>query len=134
MTQATADNAGTPRFCDDASTQRGALFHIADEASWNIERDASTYVSADFVRERFIHLSTSAQVAATAARYYSGRTDVCLLEIDIALVESKLRWENLVGGDELFPHLYAPLPRAAVVAEYALSWLGGKVQFIASAG
>jgi uncharacterized protein (DUF952 family) len=31
-------------------------------------------------------------------------------------VEPEIRYENLEGGDELFPHIYGRLDRAAVLA------------------
>jgi uncharacterized protein (DUF952 family) len=89
-----------------------SLFHIATRADWEAAGD--TYEPAAFAHEGFIHLSTAEQVARTAARFYSGVAGLVLLEIDGAAVAGELRWEGAHG--ELFPHLYAPLPRAAVVA------------------
>ncbi len=39
-----------------------------------------------------------------------------LLHIDANKVEATIRDENLDGGDELFPHIYGPLPVEAVVS------------------
>jgi uncharacterized protein (DUF952 family) len=65
----------------------------------------------------FIHLSTPEQVHLPANRLFRGRTDLLLLHIDPALLNSPLRWEPGVPTDPesmLFPHLYGPLPAAAV--------------------
>lgn len=66
----------------------------------------------------FIHLSTLEQVHLPANRLYRGRTDLVLLYIDAAALDSPVRWEPGVATDPesmLFPHLYGPLPASAVI-------------------
>lgn len=63
----------------------------------------------------FIHFSTSRQMQETAAKHFSGRTDLVLLTLDTArLPQDRLKWEPSRGG-QLFPHLYGPLDMAAVL-------------------
>jgi uncharacterized protein (DUF952 family) len=67
----------------------------------------------------FVHLSAPDQVHLPANRLYAGRTDLVLLHIDAPRLEAPLRWEpGSVTDPEsmLFPHLYGPLPVAAVAA------------------
>jgi uncharacterized protein (DUF952 family) len=67
--------------------------------------------------EAFIHLSTPEQVHLPANRLYRGRQDLVLLHIDLALLDSPVRWEPGVPTDPesmRFPHLYGPLPVSAV--------------------
>jgi len=64
-------------------------------------------------RDGFIHFSTSAQLAETAARHFAGATGQVLVAVEVASLGPALKWEPSRGGD-LFPHLYAPLPLAAV--------------------
>lgn len=47
---------------------------------------------------------------------FRGRSDLLLLAIDSNRVDATIRYENLLGGAELFPHIYGPLERSAVVA------------------
>jgi uncharacterized protein (DUF952 family) len=49
----------------------------------------------------------------TAARHFSGADDLVLVAVEAPALGAALRWEPSRGGD-LFPHLYAPLPLAAV--------------------
>ena len=90
------------------------LFHIASADAW--ARSVDSYVPGEFAREGFVHCSTAGQVMRVANRLFRGRSDLVLLMIDIERVGSPIRYENLEGGAELFPHVYGPLPRAAVVA------------------
>ncbi|HTQ20384.1 DUF952 domain-containing protein [Mycobacterium sp.] len=72
----------------------------------------------------FVHLSRPEQVHLPANRIYRGRTDLLLLYIDPAALDSPVRWEPGVPTDPesmLFPHLYGPLPARAVIKVTAYS-------------
>jgi uncharacterized protein (DUF952 family) len=64
-------------------------------------------------RDGYVHLSGRDQVVETAARHFAGRTGLVLLTIDPARLGEALRWEPS-RDNQLFPHLYAPLPIDAV--------------------
>jgi uncharacterized protein (DUF952 family) len=65
------------------------------------------------LRDGFIHFSTAAQAVETAAKHFSGQTELLLLYVDTAQLGDKLKWEPSRGG-AMFPHLYGDLPLAAV--------------------
>jgi uncharacterized protein (DUF952 family) len=65
--------------------------------------------------EGFIHCSFADQVQQIADLLYGGRSDVVLLVIDPSRLTSEVREENLEGGEQLFPHIYGPLPLEAVM-------------------
>ena len=50
-----------------------------------------------------------------ANRYYRGQASLVILKIDPAKLTCDVIDENLMGGGELFPHVYGRLPMAAVV-------------------
>jgi uncharacterized protein (DUF952 family) len=56
----------------------------------------------------FVHLSTGAQAAETAARHFAGADGLMLLACDAEALGAALKWEPSRGG-ALFPHLYRPL-------------------------
>lgn len=87
-----------------------ALWHAAGSAAGSEGVFRGT--PAD-TRDGFIHFSTAAQLAATAAKHFAGATDLMLLAVDADALGPALRWEPSRGGD-LFPHLYAALPLSAV--------------------
>lgn len=88
------------------------LYHIAEPGAWTAGRD---YQPAAFAAEGFVHLSTRAQVLATAERYYAGREGLQLLAIDPAALGAALVYEAAPGAEERFPHYYGAIPAAAVV-------------------
>jgi glutathione S-transferase len=94
------------------------LFHLAIETDWTAAQATGAYTTSTVGRTLdevgFIHLSRADQVDGVAASFYAGRTDVLLLTVDPELLEAPLR-EDVVGTTS-FPHLYGPLPLAAVTA------------------
>ena len=63
----------------------------------------------------FVHLSTAAQLAETLDRHFGGQDDLVIAAIDLRLLRGAVRWESARHG-QLFPHVYAPLTRDAVIA------------------
>jgi uncharacterized protein (DUF952 family) len=90
------------------------IYKICDEASWRAaEADGWFRGSAADARDGFIHFSTRAQLAETAARHFAQQCDLILVAVDGDQLGPKLKWERSRGGD-LFPHLYGALPLDAV--------------------
>jgi uncharacterized protein (DUF952 family) len=90
------------------------IYKICERALWQaVQPDRQFVGSAVDVRDGFIHLSTAAQLAGTAARHFAGQQDLMLVAVDASALAAQLKWEPSRGG-ELFPHLYAPLPLSAV--------------------
>lgn len=99
------------------------LLHITTAAPWRVALSAGSLVAPSLVApddgEGFIHLSRPDQVALPANRLYAGRDDLLLLVIDPARLDAEVRWEHGVPTDPSsmrFPHLYGPLPVAAVTS------------------
>jgi uncharacterized protein (DUF952 family) len=107
------------------------IYKICAQAAWREAERTGLYRGSDVdMRDGFIHFSTAAQVAATAAKHFAKQTDLMLVAVDTDLLDGALgpalKWERSRGGD-LFPHLYAGLPVAAVrFAEPLPDEVGGK--------
>jgi uncharacterized protein (DUF952 family) len=72
----------------------------------------------------FIHCASADQVEGVANRFYADVDELVLLTIDPSRAPAELRWEPPAPGvEERFPHLYGPLPVAAVRAHRL--WLRG---------
>lgn len=102
------------------------LFHAAMPDDWAAAFQSGEYVMSTrgqtLEEVGFIHMSTRSQVEATANRFYSDVDQLVLLTVDPLLVPSEIKWEPPAhDSDELFPHIYGPLPIGAAVA--ATFWL-----------
>ena len=96
---------------------RYTLVHLCETAKWSDARRRGE-IRTDAAGADYIHLSTPQQVHLPANRLYRGRSDLVLLHIDPDRLGSPVRWELGVATDPesmLFPHLYGPLPVAAVI-------------------
>lgn len=71
-------------------------------------------------KEGFVHLSDASQVLRTAQRWYSGESTLAILVLDSSSWGELLRWEDLYGRGEAFPHLYGPIPTGSLVATLRL--------------
>ncbi len=90
------------------------IYKICARTSWQAaELDGLYRGSAVDARDGFIHFSTAAQLAETTTRHFAGQADLMLIAADGDALGDALKWEPSRGG-ELFPHLYAALPSAAV--------------------
>lgn len=96
------------------------IYKILPADDWAAAQAAGVYQgSVHDARDGFIHFSTAAQAAETAAKHFAGQRDLVLLAVDPAPLGAALKWEPSRGG-ALFPHLYAPLPVEAVSAVHEL--------------
>jgi uncharacterized protein (DUF952 family) len=96
------------------------IFHIAKSTDWAAAQLEGTYrvstLGCSLEEQGFIHCSLVDQVAPVANATYRGIPELILLVIATDRVQADIRYENLEGGDELFPHIYGPLAVAAVVS------------------
>lgn len=103
------------------------IYHLADPADWAQARTAGSYrrstVGLGLEEVGFIHAAESHQWPQVRARFYAATTsDLVLLEIDPARLDVPLvREPGEPDSAEQFPHIYGPLPVAAVVGERLLS-------------
>jgi uncharacterized protein (DUF952 family) len=90
------------------------VYKICAQAEWRAAESGGKFLGAAAdARDGFIHFSSAAQLAETAAKHFAGQSDLILIAVDAAALGPALKWERSRGND-LFPHLYAPLPLKAV--------------------
>ena len=101
------------------------VLHLAERAAWSADAVGEVYAGSTRGRSvaevGFVHMSTAAQLPAVMAALYADvpAADLVLLVVDLPALAARgvpVRWENLEGGDVVFPHAYGALPREAVVA------------------
>ncbi|GLW06172.1 hypothetical protein Misp01_13020 [Microtetraspora sp. NBRC 13810] len=97
----------------------GLIYHIASGADWERARREGVYTTStrgrSLAEEGFIHASRAHQVAAVADAFYASDRDLLVLVIDEDRVEPEIRYEDVPGGEEPFPHIYGPLDVTAVL-------------------
>jgi len=94
------------------------IYHIAAAADWDqAQRDGQYTMSTrgrTLAEEGFIHASTAEQVPLVADAYYRDAPDLVLLVIDTERVRPELRYEQVPGQADPYPHIYGPLNLDAV--------------------
>ncbi|GAA1073797.1 DUF952 domain-containing protein [Tsukamurella spumae] len=95
------------------------IFHLALVADWNAARAAGEYTvstrGASLADVGFVHCSTAEQWRGVRERFYADVpvADLVLLSIDPTGLD--VRYEPPAPGvEELFPHVYGPIPVSAV--------------------
>lgn len=96
------------------------IFKIFLRPEWDAFRVAGQTAGAAIdLADGYIHLSTAAQVAETAAKYFAAHSDLVLVAFASDALGEALKWEPSRGG-ALFPHLYRRLLLADVVWDKSL--------------
>jgi len=95
------------------------IYHCSLVSDWRSAQAAGEYTISyrgrTLADEGFVHASFAEQVPGVLQRFYADLTEpLCLLRIDPDLVGADVVPENLMGGTELFPHIYGPVPVSAV--------------------
>jgi uncharacterized protein (DUF952 family) len=91
------------------------IFHIARSEAWQGQAATGSYRPEMFPIDGFVHCSTSDQIVKVANARFRGQKGLVLLCIDTDKVTDEIRYENLEGGRELFPHIYGEINVDAVV-------------------
>jgi uncharacterized protein (DUF952 family) len=90
------------------------IYKICDAARWAEAGQAGEFRGAEIdLADGYIHFSTAAQAAETAAKHFAGKPGLVLVAVAAADLGGALKWEPSRGG-ALFPHLYGVLPMTAV--------------------
>jgi uncharacterized protein (DUF952 family) len=90
------------------------IYKICRVPEWHEAKREHVFHGAPVdLADGFIHFSTAAQLAETAAKHFAGEAELVLVAVDSQRLGAALKWEPSRGG-ALFPHLYGSLPLAAV--------------------
>jgi uncharacterized protein (DUF952 family) len=107
----------------DSEAPRSLIFHIAERAEWEAARDAGRPYEVStrgrtLAEEGFIHASHDEdQVRRVRRAFYADLDDLVLLAID----PQDLDVRDEAVGDDVFPHIYGPIPPSAVIEVRALA-------------
>lgn len=92
------------------------LLHIIHRDEWKTVSTQTEYRTESLDSEGFIHCSYPHQVLTPANERFHGITGLLLLTLDPNALDAPLVVEDSYGGGVAFPHIYGPIPVAAVTA------------------
>lgn len=102
------------------------IFHLALVSDWDAARAAGEYAvstrGATLADVGFVHCSTGEQWRGVRERFYADlpASDLVLLTVDPTGLDVRCE-PPAPGVEELFPHVYGPIPLSAVVGVDAVS-------------
>jgi uncharacterized protein (DUF952 family) len=91
------------------------VLHMLPKAAWEAVPPGGDYLADTLASEGFVHCTAEPPILETIANrfYRSEGGDWLILLVDLDKVTAPVRWEAADG--HLFPHIYGPIARAAVV-------------------
>ena len=105
------------------------IYKIFRKAEWaTLRANGETAGAPVDVADGYVHFSTIAQAAETAAKHFADEDGLMLLGVDTDRVGDALKWEASRGG-ALFPHLYRDLRIGDVAWAQPLPLSGSVHQF-----
>jgi uncharacterized protein (DUF952 family) len=97
------------------------IYKILLPAEWAEFKAAGRFDGSPFDRSSgYVHCATREQVGDTALRVFGDGSPLVVLALDADMFGESLRWEDAPEGGT-FPHVYASIPRSAVVAVHRIA-------------
>ena len=90
------------------------LHHVLTTAAWAAAQHAGLYAPPELARDGFLHCCAPEQIDFVLARHFAGAVDLLVLTFETDEVPAALRWVKSEPDQDPFPHLYGPIPLAAV--------------------
>ena len=101
-----------------------AVYHIAYPADWEQATESGEYRTStrgvSLERQGFIHCSDAHQVDLVANYVYRDDDGLIVLVIDPERLKAELRYDEVPGSADPYPHIYGPLNVDAVVGTLPL--------------
>lgn len=91
------------------------IYHMAPLATWEAQLDRPVYRAPSLIQEGFIHCTAEPEKLEQVANQFYRESPGSFIIACIAVerLDVELRWEKADG--HLFPHIYGPLNRSAIV-------------------
>jgi uncharacterized protein (DUF952 family) len=95
------------------------IYHLALRADWEDAGERGRYAVStrglSLADEGFIHCSFAHQIERVANAWYRDLDELVIIRLDLEGLAAEVRVEpSSDGSGELFPHVYGPIPAAAV--------------------
>ncbi len=90
------------------------LCHVLTQTAWAVARKNGQHAPPELDRDGFLHCCTAVQLDFVLGRHFNGARDLVVLVFETGAVSGTLRWVGSEPDQPPFPHLYGPIPCAAV--------------------
>ncbi len=89
------------------------ILHVTNLSEWQQQSNQVYYAPGNFTKEGFIHCCSQEQLQGVLQRYYTGQSDLLLLQIDELKLQAPLKYEEGASG-EMFPHIFGTIIKEAI--------------------
>ena len=97
------------------TTHPAIAYKILTADQWAQFQTEGVFLGAPVdLADGYIHLSAADQLQGTLDKHFAGQSGLVIAEVDLFALGATVKWE-VSRGNALFPHIYGPLPMAAVL-------------------
>ena len=100
------------------------VYKVLTLDEWEIAETSGLVITELDQKDGFVHLSTSSQLSATLALYFSQEDVIVLLQLDNSKIKDNLRYEDPIPAGNrkgAFPHYYGDLDINTIAATWNLN-------------
>ena len=93
-----------------------SIFHLISRQGFDSQSDSEFILDDANLAAGFIHCCTAEQLPGVIERYFPGdNSNLLVVELNPETLTEELKWEPATDSDGLFPHIYGPINRSAIV-------------------
>jgi uncharacterized protein (DUF952 family) len=90
------------------------LNHVLTKTAWEAALQAGEHAPPELARDGFLHCCMPEQLQFVLARHFGGVTNLLVIAFDTTACSGATQWVNSEPDQAPFPHLFGPIPCAAV--------------------
>jgi len=93
-----------------------SIYHLISRQGFDAQSDSEFILDDANLASGFIHCCTAEQLPGVIERYFSGdKSALLVVELNPETLTEELQWEPATDSDGLFPHIYGPINRDAII-------------------
>ena len=93
-----------------------SIYHLISRQGLDAQSDSEFILDDANLALGFIHCCTAEQLPGVIARYFPGdNSNLLVVELNPDALSEELKWEAATDSDGLFPHIYGPINRDAII-------------------
>ena len=93
-----------------------SIYHLISRQGLDAQSDSEFILDDANLAAGFIHCCTAEQLPGVISRYFPGdNSNLLVVELSPDALTEDLKWEPATDSDGLFPHIYGPINRDAII-------------------